>query len=174
MGNLFATSSSSPLRRKLMLLGGGGAAAGLTILASSLGGDGSGNGDVGSGDGGSSVDLDAPVQAASIVDAHLHIWSDGKAPYPWAEGHEPGRPISEPSLGDDRATAEALLDHMDRAVVAGALIVQPITHKFDHSYVRDAIQKYPARFKGMCLANPTIEGGAEQAGELRLLDSAFL
>ena len=122
MGNLFATSSSSPLRRKLMLLGGGGAAAGLTILASSLGGDGDGDGDVGSGDGGSSVDLDAPVQAASIVDAHLHIWSDGKTPSPWAEGHEPGRPISEPSLGDDRATAEALLGYMDRAVVAGALM----------------------------------------------------
>jgi hypothetical protein len=133
-------------RRRLLLAGGVAAAGGLTVLASSGGGS----------------DFREPRQAMSTIDGHLHIWSDGKAPYPWAEGNEPP---SSPRLGDDRATVESLLAKMDHAVVAGALVVQPITHKFDHSYVRDAIKKHPDRLKGMCLANPAIEGGAAAAGE---------
>ena len=132
--------------RRLILAGGGGAVVVMGFAAAS----------------GGELEIGEPVRAATAIDAHLHIWSDGKAPHPWAEGHEP--PHS-PSLGDGRATAETLLEKMDLAVVEGALIVQPITHKFDHSYVRHAIKKYPSRFKGMCLANPTIEGGAAAAGE---------
>jgi predicted TIM-barrel fold metal-dependent hydrolase len=45
---------------------------------------------------------------------------------------------------------------MDTANVSGALIVQPINYKFDHSYVLNAIQQYPNRFKGMMLHNPSL------------------
>ena len=36
------------------------------------------------------------------------------------------------------------------------MIVQPIFHGFDHSYVTSALQKYPDRFKGMLLVDPTL------------------
>jgi predicted TIM-barrel fold metal-dependent hydrolase len=39
--------------------------------------------------------------------------------------------------------------------VGGALIVQPINHKFDHSYVIAALQKFPNRLKGMLLYDPS-------------------
>ncbi|CAM9548620.1 unnamed protein product, partial [Chrysoparadoxa australica] len=38
--------------------------------------------------------------------------------------------------------------------VAGCVIVQPIAHKFDHSYVSSCMKKYPHHFKGVCLLNP--------------------
>lgn len=40
--------------------------------------------------------------------------------------------------------------------VDGSLIVQPINHKFDHSYVTNALKKYPTRFKGMMLHDPSL------------------
>lgn len=45
---------------------------------------------------------------------------------------------------------------MEEAGVDGALIVQPINHKFDHSYVRRAIALHPEKFKGMLLHDPTM------------------
>uniref|UniRef100_A0A7S2CKL7 Amidohydrolase-related domain-containing protein n=2 Tax=Octactis speculum TaxID=3111310 RepID=A0A7S2CKL7_9STRA len=45
---------------------------------------------------------------------------------------------------------------MQDAAVAGALIVQPINHKHDHSYVKHVIDTYPDKFKAMCLADPTL------------------
>lgn len=84
------------------------------------------------------------------LDAHLHVWSTGADPYPYARGHEPSP--STPS-----ATVETLLAHMSKAGVGGALIVQPITHQFDHSYVEEqALRKYPGKFVGMALANPML------------------
>ncbi|CAA6659982.1 unnamed protein product [Spirodela intermedia] len=47
---------------------------------------------------------------------------------------------------------------MAEAGVDGALIVQPITHMFDHSYVTNALKKYPSKFIGCCLANPADNG----------------
>jgi len=40
--------------------------------------------------------------------------------------------------------------------VDGALIVQPINHKFDHSYVSNAMKQYPDKFKGMLLHDPSL------------------
>ncbi|KAG5181590.1 hypothetical protein JKP88DRAFT_186750 [Tribonema minus] len=43
---------------------------------------------------------------------------------------------------------------MDAAGVSGALIVQPINHLYDHSYVQHCLQQWPQRFKGMGLLQP--------------------
>ena len=83
------------------------------------------------------------------LDAHLHVWPSPSA-YAYAPGKEPPAGLAE------RSTAEALLRQCERAGVHGALIVQPINHKYDHSYVKSVIEKYPSKFKGMCLANPTL------------------
>ena len=49
-----------------------------------------------------------------------------------------------------------LLMEMDANGVDGALIVQPINHKFDHSYVTDAMKSNPGRLKGMLLHDPSL------------------
>ena len=45
---------------------------------------------------------------------------------------------------------------MNNAGVDGALIVQPINHKFDHSYVANAMKEHPTKFKGMMLHDPSL------------------
>jgi len=52
---------------------------------------------------------------------------------------------------------------MDDSGVDGALIVQPINHKFDHSYVTNAIQTHPTRFKGMLLHDPSMNEAEAEA-----------
>ena len=85
----------------------------------------------------------------SIIDSHLHIWAsaeDTLFPY-----DNPPPPILQ-----NLSTPEALIERMNDAGVDGALIVQPINHKFDHSYVTAALQKYPHKFKGMLLHDPSL------------------
>jgi len=83
-----------------------------------------------------------------VIDSHLHIWSDGTAPFPWA--------VPPPPLLEKTATAEAMLEGARAAGVTGALIVQPANHKFDHTYVSSALKAHPGFFRGMALANPTL------------------
>ncbi|CAM9893056.1 unnamed protein product [Laminaria digitata] len=52
------------------------------------------------------------------VDSHLHVWGDGRAPFPYAEGQEPPERLRESS------NPEVLCREMDKAGVGGALIVQ--------------------------------------------------
>ncbi|CAM9566234.1 unnamed protein product, partial [Sphacelaria rigidula] len=62
---------------------------------------------------------------------------------------------------------------MDKAGVGGALVVQPINYKFDHSYVLDAIANCPGRLKAMCLANPSLTPQEATADLERLHDQGF-
>ena len=93
----------------------------------------------------------------AVIDSHLHVWAngaDGASPggkFPYATGQEP------PASLRDEATYEKLLEKMDCAGVDGALIVQPINHKYDHSYVSAAVAEHPNRFKGMLLMDPSAE-----------------
>ncbi|MBA0766064.1 hypothetical protein Gotri_015145 [Gossypium trilobum] len=60
---------------------------------------------------------------------------------------------------------------MEEASVEGALIVQPINHKFDHSLVTSVLKKHPTKFVGCCLANPAENGtGVKQLEDLILKD----
>ncbi|XP_048318778.1 uncharacterized protein LOC107417639 isoform X2 [Ziziphus jujuba] len=60
---------------------------------------------------------------------------------------------------------------MEEADVDGALIVQPINHKFDHSLVTSVLKKYPTKFVGCCLANPAEDGsGIKHLEQLVLKD----
>lgn len=87
-----------------------------------------------------------------VIDSHLHVWAskDESATYPYAEGQDPPT-----SLASVASTSE-LLKKMDQGGVSGALIVQPINHRFDHSYVINAIKSHPDRFKGMLLHDPSL------------------
>jgi len=87
------------------------------------------------------------------VDSHLHVWANSKESidYPYAPQQTPP-----PSL-IDIASTDALLKQMSEAGVDGALIVQPINHKYDHRYVQEAITNHPDRFKGMMLFDPGLD-----------------
>lgn len=91
--------------------------------------------------------------ATKVIDSHLHVWAsrdEAAKSYPYAEGQEPPQNLA------DRASTSELLKQMDQAGVDGALIVQPINHKFDHSYVEAAIREHPSKFKGMLLVDPSL------------------
>lgn len=77
-----------------------------------------------------------------IIDSHLHVWSDGKQPFPWE--------VEPPEALKVTATVEKLLHAAKEAGVSGALIVQPANHKYDHSYVTRALRQHPQFFRGMC------------------------
>jgi len=94
----------------------------------------------------------AAMTVNKVIDSHLHVWADSveKTAFPYSEGQEP------PESLQDGASVKALLQKMDDAKVDGALIVQPINHKYDHSYVANAIKEHPDRFKGMLLLDPSL------------------
>jgi predicted TIM-barrel fold metal-dependent hydrolase len=86
-----------------------------------------------------------------VIDSHLHVWAsaaEASSGFPYLQ--EP------PESLKDRASTTDLLKQMDANGVDGALIVQPINHKFDHSYVAAAIQSHSDRFKGMLLHDPSL------------------
>lgn len=87
-----------------------------------------------------------------VIDSHLHVWAskDETSAFPYAEGQDPPG-----SLASVASTGE-LLKQMDKSGVVGALIVQPINHKFDHSYVINAVKNHPDRLKGMLLHDPSL------------------
>ncbi|KAL8255156.1 hypothetical protein R6Q59_033377 [Mikania micrantha] len=62
---------------------------------------------------------------------------------------------------------------MEEAAVDGALIVQPINHKFDHSYVTSVLKKHPSKFVGCCLANPAEDGSGVQQLEHLVLEDGY-
>ncbi len=104
--------------------------------------------------------LPFPTTAMSnklVIDSHLHVWASSQETksFPYAEGQDP------PESLKDSASISRLLEQMQENGVDGALIVQPINHKFDHSYVIAAMKQYPERFKGMLLHDPSLP--AEEA-----------
>jgi predicted TIM-barrel fold metal-dependent hydrolase len=86
------------------------------------------------------------------IDSHLHVWANAKESkdYPYAPEQTPPPQII------DVASTDALLQQMSEAGVDGALIVQPINHKYDHRYVKCAIKSHPDKFKGMMLFDPSL------------------
>lgn len=105
------------------------------------------------------------MPAASIIDSHLHVWATAEESLLFPYDKAP------PPQLQDMASPELLLERMDDAGVDGALIVQPINHKFDHSYVTNALQKYPHKFKGVLLHDPSlsVELAVERLEQLVLL-----
>mmetsp|Transcript_20587 Transcript_20587/g.51205 ORF Transcript_20587/g.51205 Transcript_20587/m.51205 type:complete len:328 (+) Transcript_20587:117-1100(+) len=86
------------------------------------------------------------------IDSHLHVWASSaeSATYPYAPSQEPPEALS------DIASTDSLLKQMSEANVDGALIVQPINHKFDHRYVAEAMKNHPDKFKGHLLFDPSV------------------
>ena len=98
------------------------------------------------------------MTSAKVIDAHLHVWA---STIESAKGFPYVQPPPD-SLKDKGSTAE-LIKQMNTNGVDGALIVQPINHQFDHSYVLAALKSHPDRFKGMLLHDPSLDADAAVA-----------
>ncbi|KAG7978733.1 hypothetical protein I3843_05G096500 [Carya illinoinensis] len=113
----------------------------------------------------SGIDRTAP-SPTKIIDSHLHVWAspqEAADKYPYFPGQEPTLP----------GNVDFLLECMEEGGVDGALIVQPINHKFDHSLVTSVLKKYPTKFVGCCLANPAEDGSGVKLLEHLVLKDGY-
>jgi L-fuconolactonase len=84
---------------------------------------------------------------AQIIDAHLHVWdatAAGKDPGPMAVGYSP----------QSSAPVELFQEYMEEAGVAKAVFVQPWFYHWDNSYIASCLQRFPDRFRGVCVIDP--------------------
>lgn len=81
-----------------------------------------------------------------IIDAHVHIWTDGASPYPY------GDLVPSPRSS---VFVEDLLCQMDSIGISKAILVQPSVHGYDNKYIADTIRRYPQRFIGVCRVRPS-------------------
>jgi len=91
------------------------------------------------------------LSSMKVIDSHLHIWATPQQARNGFPYHQ-DPPANLASL----ASTEELLQQMQDNNVDGALIVQPINHQFDHSYVAQALCEHPSKFKGMLLHDPNM------------------
>ena len=83
-----------------------------------------------------------------IIDAHLHVWDEtagGRQPEPMPKGSYSPQTI---------ASVELFMDYMDEAGVNKAVFVQPWFYHWDNGYMVKCIQRYPDRFRGVCVIDP--------------------
>jgi predicted TIM-barrel fold metal-dependent hydrolase len=93
------------------------------------------------------------AMSSRVIDSHLHVWAslEESKTFPYVGDSAP------PESLQNKASFSELLKHMKANGVDGSLIVQPINHKYDHSYVLQAIKEHPAQFKGMMLHDPSLD-----------------
>jgi L-fuconolactonase len=88
-----------------------------------------------------------------IIDPHVHVWANDPR-YPWA------KETTKPPEND--ATPEMLIDLMKANGVAKTVIVQYIGYRWDNSYARDAVRKYPQSFQYVGRVNPEDPAAPDQ------------
>jgi len=106
------------------------------------------------------------------IDGHLHLWSDGAD---WAEGASP------PAALQSVATIDRYVADAKAAGIDGAVIVHhhfPWTRAdaalgIDHEYVRAALERHPAFFRAMGVADPRLGATAGCAALVRLKELGF-
>lgn len=84
--------------------------------------------------------------ARSIVDSHVHVWSDGTT------FAQPDHADLAGLRGD--ASVQTLLGAMRAAQVDAAVLVQYIGYRWDNEYVAEAIKNRPDIFVGVCRIDP--------------------
>lgn len=112
---------------------------------------------------GVSTSSSAAMGSRRVIDSAIHLWSIGAEPFPWA--------APPPANLASSATPAAFMAAAKEAGVAGALVVQPANHMYDHSYVTKALKEAPDFFRGMGLANPGLPS-AEAVAALEQLHAA--
>jgi len=94
-----------------------------------------------------------------MIDAHAHLISGDTHAYPPAP---PGGSLN-PADFEEPMTVERLLDEMDAASVAQAVLVQRgSVYGFDSSYVCDSAARFPDRLRAVCSIDATRTDCADQ------------
>jgi predicted TIM-barrel fold metal-dependent hydrolase len=92
----------------------------------------------------------APPARRPVIDTHMHVWANDPKRYPFAH------PYAKDYQGMPHdGTVEMLIDDMDRHGCTHCVLVQTICHGWDNTYLADCVKRYPARFKGHGLIDPT-------------------
>lgn len=92
-----------------------------------------------------------------IIDTHMHVWANDAKRYPFAH------PYAKDYQGmPHEGTVEMLIEDMDRHGCTHAVLVQTICHGWDNTYLSDGVKRYPDRFKGHGLIDPTDERVSEK------------
>jgi predicted TIM-barrel fold metal-dependent hydrolase len=94
--------------------------------------------------------LAAPLADRPIIDAHMHVWANDQKQYPFAH------PYAKDYQGmPHEGTVEMLIEDMDRHGCTNCVLVQTICHGWDNTYLADCVKRYPKRFQGHGLIDPT-------------------
>lgn len=84
-----------------------------------------------------------------IIDSHVHVWADD-TPLSSERTYTPSKPTP----------TDTLLSVMDAHGVDGAVLVQPSFLGTDNGYLLAALAKYPDRFRGVAVVDPSVASGA--------------
>jgi predicted TIM-barrel fold metal-dependent hydrolase len=93
----------------------------------------------------------APKNKVSpIIDTHMHVWASDLKRYPMPHPYD-----KDFQKAPHPATVEMLVDDMDKHGCTHSVLVQCIYHGWDNTYVADCLERYPKRFRGHGLIEPT-------------------
>ena len=102
-----------------------------------------------------------------LIDTHVHVWSDDPVAFPFAH---PTNPNFKPPAS--AATAEALLDEMNRYAISQAVLVQVIYYGWDNRYLAHCLKAHPSRFRAQGLVDPLAADVADKF-EVLVRDQGF-
>ncbi len=91
---------------------------------------------------------------ALCIDTHMHVWSGDAEQFPFADPNYAAPEIA--------ATVELLIEEMDKFSITHCVLVQTICHAWDNAYLAHCLKKYPDRFRGHGLIDPTDQAVAER------------
>jgi predicted TIM-barrel fold metal-dependent hydrolase len=94
--------------------------------------------------------LAAVAARVPVVDAHVHVWTNDTARFPFAhpnDAHFKPPPIA--------GTVEMLVEEMDRHAIDFAVLVQVIYYGWDNRYLVECVKRFPRRFRAQGLIDPT-------------------
>ena len=98
--------------------------------------------------------------AELAIDTHVHIWSRDTKRYPLANG------FSKANFACDHFEPRQILAMADANRVARIVLVQMSYYGFDNSYMLDAIDAHPEKFRGIAVIDDRDSASADMATEL--------
>lgn len=98
------------------------------------------------------------MTVVEVVDAQVHVWAPNRPDHPWRG----------PGHGQDEVTGEETVALMDRAGVAGAIMVSPWSiYRFDAGHTLAVAATHPERFRVVAPVDPDSPHGLDVIEDLR-------
>jgi predicted TIM-barrel fold metal-dependent hydrolase len=92
----------------------------------------------------------APAARRPVIDTHMHVWASDNRRFPFAHPYDKNYQ-GMPAAG----TVEMLVEDMDQHGCTHCVLVQTVCHGWDNTYLVECLKRYPTRFKGHGLIDPT-------------------